>query len=146
MASLDSCAIVSLGIFGKFAASQNGFKSEANSKTEISAVKTWTGVGLKQPCRCLLLIIIIIIIIIIKIIIIIIITTIVTGDKNETHYLFQRLSCYTVAIQLLYSCYTVAIQLLFQRLSCYTVAIQLLYSCYTVAIQLLYSLSCYTER
>ena len=54
MASLDSCAIVSLGIFGKFVASQNGFKSEANPKTEISAVKTWTGVGLKQTCRCLL--------------------------------------------------------------------------------------------
>ena len=54
MASLDSCAIVSLGIVGKFVASQNGIKSEAIPKTEISAVKTWTGVGLKQPCRCLL--------------------------------------------------------------------------------------------
>ena len=54
MASLDSCAIVSLRIFGKFVASQNGFKSEAIPKTEISAVKNWTGVGLKQRLRCLL--------------------------------------------------------------------------------------------
>ena len=53
MASLVSCAIVSLGIIGKFVASQNGFRSEAIPKTEISAVKTRTGVELKQPCRCL---------------------------------------------------------------------------------------------
>ena len=51
MASLDSCAIVSKGIFGKFVASQNDFKSEAIPRTEISAVKIWTGVELKHPCR-----------------------------------------------------------------------------------------------
>ena len=35
MASLVSCAIVSLGKIGKFVASQNGFRSEAIPKTEI---------------------------------------------------------------------------------------------------------------
>ena len=38
MASLDSCAIVSLGSLGNFVASQNGVKSEAIPRTEISAV------------------------------------------------------------------------------------------------------------
>ena len=54
MACLDSCANVSMGICGKFVASQKGFKSEAIPKTEISAVKIRTGVELKPPCRWLL--------------------------------------------------------------------------------------------